>query len=54
MLYSFVDGEVPDSVKKLFDNGMDAVANTRISKNEIDARVEEALLEYLVRLGKLT
>ena len=52
MLYSFVDGDVPDSVKKLFDNGMDAVPNTRMSKKEIDNRVEEALLEFLVRLGK--
>ena len=52
MLYNFVDGEVPDSVKKMFANGMDAVPNTRMSKKEIDMRVEEALLEYLVRLGR--
>jgi hypothetical protein len=52
MLYNFADGEVPDSVKKMFGNGMDAVANTRLSKKEIDMRVEEALLDYLVRLGK--
>ena len=52
MLYNFVDGDVPDSVKKLFDNGMGAVPNTRLSKKEIDNRVEEALLEFLVRLGK--
>jgi hypothetical protein len=52
MLYNFVDGEVPESVKKMFDNGMDAVPNTRMSKKEIDNRVEEALLEFLVRLGR--
>ena len=52
MLYNFVEGEVPDSVKKLFTNGMNAVPNLRMSKKEIDSRVEEALLEYLVRLGK--
>jgi hypothetical protein len=52
MLYNFVDGEVPDSVRKMFENGMDAVPNTRLSKKEIDIRVKEALLGYLVRLGK--
>ena len=52
MLYNFVDGDVPDSVKKLFDNGMDSVPNLRMSKKEVDSRVEDALLQYLVRLGK--
>ena len=52
MLYNFVEGEVPDSVKKLFENGMDAVPSTKMSKKEVDTRVEEALLEYLMRLGR--
>ena len=51
MLYNFVEGEVPEDVKKLFENGMDSVPSTRLSKNEIDGRVDEALLEYLIRLG---
>ena len=52
MLYNFVDGEVPENVKKLFENGMDSVPSTRLSKKETDNRVEEALLEYLNRLGR--
>ena len=34
MLYNFVDGEVPGSVKKMFDNGMDAVPNTNRPRPE--------------------
>ena len=52
MLYNFVEGEVPDSVKKLFENGMNAVPITRMTKREVDNRVEEALLEFLMRLGR--
>ena len=52
MLYNFVEGEIPSSVKKLFENGMDSVPNTRMSKKEIDNRVEDALLEFLLRLGR--
>ena len=52
MLYNFVEGEVPEDVKKLFENGMDSVPSTRLSKKEVDSRVDEALLEYLFRLGK--
>ena len=52
MLYNFVDGEVPDSVKLLFKDGMDAVQNYKMTKKEIDKRVEDALLEFLLRLGR--
>ena len=52
MLYNFVEGEVPENVKKLFKNGMNSVPSTRLSKKETDRRVEEALLEYLLRLGR--
>ena len=52
MLYNFVEGEVPDSVKKLFENGMNAVPSTKMTKREVDNRVEEALLEFLMRLGR--
>ena len=52
MLYSFVDGEVPDSVKDLFKNGMDSVPSCKLSKKEIEDRVEDALLEFLMRLGR--
>ena len=52
MLYNFVDGDVPESVKDLFKNGMDSVPGSRMTKKEIDDRVEEALLEYLERLGR--
>ena len=54
MLYNFVDGEVPGSVKKLFENGMNSVPSLRMSKKEIDCRVEDAIVEYLLRLGKRT
>ena len=52
MLYNFVDGDVPASLKKMFENGMDSVPSLRLEKKEIDGRVEEALLEYLIRLGR--
>ena len=47
-----MEGEVPDSVKRMFQDGMDSVPSTRMTKHEVDKRVEEALLEYLVRLGR--
>ena len=52
MLYNFVEDDIPDSVKKILSNGMDAVPSTRMTKKEVDDRVEEALLEYLQRLGR--
>ena len=52
MLYNFVDSEVSQSVKKLFENGMGSVPSTKMAKKEVDTRVEEALLEYLMRLGR--
>ena len=52
MVYNFVEGEVPENVKKLFKNGMNSVPSTRLSKKETDRRVAEALLEYLLRLGR--
>ena len=42
MLYNFVDGEVPESVKKLLEIGMNSVPSTRMTKEEIDKRVESA------------
>ena len=52
MLYNFVDSEVSQSVKKLFENGMGSVPSTKMTKKEVNTRVEEALLEYLMRLGR--
>ena len=52
MLYSFVDGEVPDSVKDLFKNGKDSVPSSKLSKKEIEDRVEDGLLEFIMRLGR--
>ena len=52
ILYNFVDSEVSQSVKKLFENGMGSVPSTKMTKKEVDTRVEEALLEYLMRLGR--
>ena len=40
MLYNFVEGDVPNSVNKLFQAGMDAVPSTRMTKKEVDKRVE--------------
>ena len=52
MLYNFVDGEVPENVKKLLENGKKSVPSTRLPKKETDRRVQEALLAYLLRLGR--
>ena len=52
MLYNFVDDEVPENMRELFRNGMDSVPSYRMTKREIDSRVEIALLEYIMRLGK--
>ena len=52
MLYSFVDGDIPDTVKKLFENGMNSVPNLKLTKQEVDQRVEDALLEFVLRLGR--
>ena len=52
MLYNFTEGEVPEYLKKMFENGMDSVPSLRMTKKEVDVRVEEALLEYLTRLGR--
>lgn len=52
MLYNFVEGDVPENVKNLFKYGMDSVSNTRLTKKDIDIRVEEALVEYCLRLGR--
>ena len=52
MLYNFVDGDVPENVKKIFENGVNSVPSTKLTKKEVDTRVEEALLEYLIRLGR--
>ena len=52
MLYNFVDGDVPETVKKLFKNGMNSVPSLRLTKQEVDIRVENALLEYALRFGR--
>jgi hypothetical protein len=52
MLYNFVEGDVPENVRLFFKNGIDSVPCSRMSKREIDQRVEEALVEYIVRLGR--
>ena len=52
MLYNFVEGGVPENVRLFFKNGIDSVPSSRMTKKEIDRRVQEALLEYLQRLGK--
>ena len=52
MLYNFVDGQIPEHLKDMFKNGMDSVPDYRMTKREIDHRVEEALVEYLERLGR--
>ena len=52
MPYNFVDEDVPEIVKKLLKNGMNSVPSTRLTKQEIDFRVENALLEYVNRLAR--
>ena len=52
MLYNFVDGEVPETVRKLFENGMNSVPSLKLTRQEVDKRVENALLEYVTRFGR--
>ena len=52
MPYNFVDEDVPEIVKKLLKNGIYSVSSTRLTKHEIDLRVENALLEYVNRLAR--
>ena len=52
MLYNFTEHEADDSLKKLLENGMDSVPSSRMTKKEVDRRVQDALLEYLQRLGR--
>ena len=52
MFYNFADGDVPDEVKKLLENGMNSVPNTKLTKQQVDKRVGDALLEYVMRFGK--
>ena len=52
MVYNFTDEEMDESLKKLFENGMDSVPNSRMTKEETDNRVQDALLDFLTRLGR--
>ena len=52
MLYNFVDGDVPEEVKKLLENGMNSVPSTKLTKQQVDRRVGDALLEYVMRFGR--
>ena len=46
-VYSFVDGDIPDVIKKLFKNGIDAVPDIKMSRKMIKNCVDGALLGYL-------
>ena len=52
MVYNFTDEEMDESLHKLFEHGMDSVPDSRMTKEETDSRVQEALLEFLTRLGR--
>ena len=52
MVYNFTDSNMDESLQKLFKNGMDSVPNSKMTKEETDSRVQEALLEFLMRLGR--
>ena len=52
MLFNFTDGKADGSLRNLFQHGMDSVPSSRISKKEADRRVLDALLEYVMRLGR--
>ena len=52
MLFNFTDGKPDGSLRNLFQHGMDSVPSSRISKKEADRRVQDALLEYVMRLGR--
>ena len=52
MLYNFVEGEVPEAVRSMLKNGMNSVPSMKLTKEEVDKRVQDALLEYLMRFGK--
>ena len=48
-IYNFTKEELPEDVKQMFKNGVDAVPRTKSSKKEIRDRVNDSLLEYLER-----
>ena len=52
MVYNFTEKNMDESLNKLFENGMDSVPNSRMTKQETDNRVQEALLEFLTRLSR--
>ena len=52
MVYNFTEGNIDESLQKMFENGMDSVPDSKMSKEETDGRVQEALLEFLMRLGR--
>ena len=52
MLYNFVDGDVPETVRKLFENGMNSVPSLKLTRQEVDKRVEGALVDYVTRFGR--
>ena len=51
-IYNFVDGDIPDDIKELFKNGIDSVPSIRMSRKEVNKRVEETLVAYLDRYRK--
>ena len=52
MVYNFTDKNLDESLNQLFENGMDSVPSSRMTKQETDTRVQEALLEFLTRLSR--
>ena len=48
-VYNFVNGDIPDVIKKLFKNGIDAVPDIKMSRKMVKTRVDGALLSYLER-----
>ena len=48
-IFNFTEKELPDQVKQMFRNGVDAVPKVRMSKQEIKDRTNDGLFEYLER-----
>ena len=46
-VYNFTNKEVPEEIKKLFENGIDAVPDIGMSLYDVKKRVNESILNYL-------
>ena len=51
-VFNFTDKEIPDDVKEMFKNGVDAVPRLKMTRQEIKDRTNDSLLAYLERFRR--